>query len=226
MSFLKSLTEKRGGAALLAALVFCMLLALAGCSGGGDDSGAPEGGESVTFAAECTDADNHPTAYAMMELEGQQLVTMLEESGFTYEGSVWMNAEGNCSVVVGDANGAFDDDQVAALDKGGAGAPVTYVITMDGGYDSVEAALFGLTPMSLEDSYVVDETVAAGVAYGPSMTECLVVATSGEDNGFSVIVFNQEAVAEGLAMDVLGAEGTTIDELWVNLTGHDPSDHE
>ena len=197
--------------------------------GGGEAADSSGGGDTYgTWADECTDANGYPTAYAVMELKGWQFETMLQEMDFTFTddgtNKGWVNPDNTCAVIIGNSSGSFDDEQIAELDKGGVGTPVTYVISATKGYKSAEDALAGMTPMVVEDTFVVDDTAAACVAYGPSMTECLVVATGSADAGFAVTTFNQEAIADGLAKNLLSVDGTTIDSLWINLTGHTPSE--
>ena len=194
-----------------------------------ESSAAESAGESGgygTWAKECTDKWNTPTVYAIMELKGWQLETMLQEMGYTWnkEDSCWF--DGNTTVAVYDQDfKPLDDQQISKLDKGGTGSPVIYVINTHN-YPHCKSAYTGLASgvMVSEDSEFTDDfSVGFGVVYGPSMKECLVELVN-DEAGVSAIIFNKDALKAGIFDKAAGGTyGTTPEEVFKSLTGRAPA---
>lgn len=187
---------------------------------------AGESGGYGTWAKECTDKWNTPTVYAIMELKGWQLETMLQEMGYTWnkEDSCWF--DGNTTVTVYDQNfNPLSDQEIAKLDKGGTGSAVIYVINTHN-YPHCKSAYTGLASgvMVSEDSEFTDDfAVGFGVVYGPSMKECLVELTN-DEAGVSAIIFNGDSLKAGVFDRAAGGSyGSTPDEVFESLAGRAPA---
>lgn len=142
----------------------------------------------------------------------------LEQSGYSWVAgaSAWMTKEG-AIVEVQDANGPMSDKKLAKLKKGAAGTPAVFVV-MTNGYDNPQDALQGMSAdVTVNDTitYDDDSDITFARISGSSGSEMLVVVTrtSGEQQTF--LVFNDDAISNGLFTTIVGtAAGNTIDEIW------------
>ena len=188
---------------------------------------AGEAGETYgSWAAECMDKWNDPTVYAIAELKGWQLETLLQEKGYTWnhEDSCWF--DGKTAVTVYDETlTPLDDDAISKLDKGGVGASgVLYRITTPNYPVCSSAYQDMVSKVMVSEDVVYDDnlTVAIGVCYGPSMRRYLVEIVN-EDTGVSAFVFTEEAIKKGVITAIMGDDlGTSIDEVFKAITGRTP----
>ncbi|MBQ9002065.1 MAG: hypothetical protein IJ087_09445, partial [Eggerthellaceae bacterium] len=194
-------------------------------SGGTASSGSASASASSsaafdTWAAECTDKWNTPTGYAISELKGWQLETLLQQLGYRWNSSQSAWADGSTSLYVMDKNTQpLDDDEIAALDKGGAGTPVLFRI-VTANYPAVKSAYSGLIGdvMVSEDSEFLDN-MGFGIAYGPSMKRFLVYVTE-QGSDIELYLFNEDAVAAGMFDRITGdSYGSTVKEAFNNVVG-------
>ena len=201
-------------------------------SGSGSGFGTPAaptdytGGEAFdTWATECTSTGDQPTLYALTELKGWQMETMLQKLGYQWYPDInsWVRESDGSYYGMVDSQGVLNDVQIAKGDKGGAGLNAYHVLTVKG-FKSAREALSQMSQVTLEDAmFSEDDQSAAAVVYGPSMSEYLVIAQPSEIDGadyYALIMFPQEAIASGLFNDFAGSNaGTTIPEVWKTLTG-------
>ena len=128
--------------------------------------------------------------------------------------SAWMTQSG-AIVEVQDADGPMSDKKLAKLKKGAAGTPAVFVI-MTNGYGSPQDALQGMSSgVTVNDTVAYDDDITFARISGSSGSEMLVVVTrtSGEQQTF--LVFNNDAISNGLFTKIVGtATGNTIDEIW------------
>ena len=173
-----------------------------------------------TWAAECTDKWNTPTGYAISELKGWQLETLLQQLGYRWNSSQSGWTDGTTSLYVMDkGTQPLDDNEIAALDKGGAGTPALFrVVTAN--YPAVKSAYSGLVSdvMVSEDSEFLDN-MGFGIAYGPSMKRFLVYVTE-QSGDIELYLFNEDAVAAGMFDRITGnSYGSTVKEAFNNVVG-------
>ena len=197
-----------------------------------DEMGSPAapsdytGGEAFdTWAAECTANGDQPTLYALTELKGWQLETMLQKLGYQWYPDVntWVReSDGTYYGMIGTGS-ILTDEQIAKGDLGGAGLDAYHVLVVKG-FSSARDALNQMGQVVVEDATFTDDgTSALAVVHGPSMSEYLVMVQPSEDDGqdyYSFIMFPQETVASGQFSTFVGSDmGTTIPEVWQNITG-------
>lgn len=252
---MKSKQDWRGIRAVFAfvlSLVCCSVL-LAGCSQStdtevpakeeaaqgdasqkeGDNSDAQEtpveedesADEAIDWPRECLDRHGDITVYALTELTGEQLSTLLEEQDYAWSerNQMWVKIDGSAALAVNDAEGKLlKKDEIAALGAGGVEASVSYrLVTSE--YSSVKRAINNLARkiMACEDVEYLG-TSGVAVVSGPSEQRCLVFASKNNEV-FTVSVYSEPALAQGLFNSESGQElGTTVDEVFAALTARTP----
>lgn len=190
-----------------------------------EGEGATEDEEGVSFdnwAPECLDANGDVTVYALSELKGWQLETMMQQQEYTWSArnQLWVNKDDSVALVVLDSKGEeLSDEGIAELDRGSFEAAAGYRIVTSR-YNSVEKAFDGLVGkvMVCEDS-AFEESSGVAVVYGPSMHRSLVFLSTSDDV-ICLTMYGEEAVAAGLFNTEAGSElGKTIDETFETLVG-------
>ncbi len=180
-----------------------------------------------TWAEECMDSYNDPTVYAISELRGWQLETLLQQRGYTWHKDDLCWFDGHTTVRVFDADlYPLDDEAIGQLDRGSSDQVVLYVINTPN-YPTCSSAYEELVSnVMVSKDVVFDEnfTASFGVAYGPSMRELLVEMVT-DDAGLSVFVFPKAAIEAGL-FDVAseGEYGSTPSEVFESMSGHWPGE--
>ena len=220
------------------------LLAGAGCARGGESAPSetsateepavvasdyltyvPEGESRTTWAKECTDRHGDVTAYALSELKGWQLETLLLEQGYVWSAQdlTWIKGNGSAALLVRSSGASYlGDEQIAKLDHGALEAVAYRVVTSE--YSNTKRAFDALAAKTLTtiDVEHADDTTVA-ITSGPMGQRMLLVLNESND----VIVLNgfgEGALAAGLLDEMAGRDiGTTIDVAFETLTGRVPA---
>lgn len=167
------------------------------------------------------DAQNNPTLYALLELNGGEFSNLLNQYGYKWDSDVvaWISPSGSLYA----ANSMDEElnwEQIAAFPQGAAGQNVLQMLFVEG-YDTPTAAFTTLaTNVVVEDMYASDDVVLA-VVYGSPMCRYLVAATStGNAGEHTLLLFTEESIASGLFEQVIGVSaGSTMDQVWQAITG-------
>ena len=185
------------------------------------------GGEAFdSWAPECLNDAKQPTLYAITELKGWQLETLLQQQGFEWfeGGNAWLRSSDDMVYYMYGPSGSLTDDEIALGDKGGVGTRALHVLEASG-FASARDALEKLGNVTTEDVYFPDgDDFGMAVVYGPSMKEYLVVVESysEEEGGYcDMFVFSDEAIEAGMFDYAYGEDGNgnSISEVWQTLTG-------
>lgn len=188
------------------------------------DTYVPEGEPRINFARECHDRRGDVTAYAVAELNGWQLQTLLLEQGYVWSAQdlTWVKDDGSAALVVRAADGTYlDDRQIAKLGLGSEEAVSYRMVTS--AYSSARRTFDALADnvLTCEDKELVDDGAVA-VASGPSGHRMLLLVHKSNDV-WVLSVFGEPAVEAGLLDEVCGQEvGTTVDEAFEALAGRAP----
>lgn len=240
-SMLMSLARSCACALLVGALSFVVLT---GCSTGQQQGSQADGENAATqtepeqsqddeeafedeasFASwpdEAVDRHDDASAYAVAELKGWQLETLLQQQRYVWSerNQMWIKEDGSAAVVVSNAQGeTLSDDDIAKLEEGAAEAEVSYRIVTSK-YSNVKRAFKGLVRdvLTCEDSEIIDGA-AIGVCTGPSGRRCMVIVGESNDTIVATVV-GEEAVKAGLLESISGKQvGTSIDSAFEAMTG-------
>lgn len=181
--------------------------------------------EAVDWPDECLDRHGDITVYAVAELTGEQLNTLLEEQDYAWSerNQIWVKIDGSAALVVNDVDGnALSKDRIAALGSGDSDEIVSYrLVTSE--YSSAKRAINNLArrTMTLEDAEYLDASGIAVVS-SPSQQRFLVFASK-DNNVYTVSVYDEHAIAKGLFNREAGQDvGSTIDEAFEALTARTP----
>lgn len=170
----------------------------------------------TTFADECLDANKGITMYSLCELKGWQLETLATQNGYkvvSNDTSMKLyRASDGAAIVAANSSGALSESAFQALDKGASGSAVEYIVLAPY-YDSLDSSLNSMFNCVKEDSQYFSDGSYGAVVYGPSMTSYLVFAGK-TDSGVTYMFYNKTALANGMV-----SYGSTIDEVWKNMTG-------
>lgn len=189
------------------------------------EEGAQDEASFASWADEATDRHGDATAYAVAELKGWQLETLLQQQGYAWSerNQMWTKEDGSAAVVVLDKEGkTVSDDDIAELEEGASEATVSYRI-VSSGYSNAKRAFEGLASnvLDCEDFEIVEDS-AVGVLSGPSEKRCLVIVSKSNDV-FVATVMSEGAVASGLLEGLVGQPmGETIDEAFELMAGRAP----
>lgn len=179
-------------------------------SAGGDSASAGEASEFDTWGENCTDDRGNVTVEALLELKGWQLQTLLSQRGFTWNDQRTRYEDGQGRVVLagfyakgGDVN-LLPEKWVGQLEKGAAGQPVAYYITLDGYLDgntdesmALMRAVSGSGGLSCEDYFFYNGMLYA-LVYNYTLTRYMVVAAVNDDGTIGVTLFNDEVAKAGV----------------------------
>ena len=178
---------------------------------------------------ECLSSHNEPTGYAISELKGWQLETMLQKQGFTWDDNAkaWKKG-GYCTFQVCNPDRTpLTDDEIAKLDKGSMANNVVYTITTSR-YDSMGDAYSALVSQVMmdEDKDLSGKSMVFGVANGPSMQRFFITGTNYSDSKeVTLAFFSEPAIENGVfdtwmtSMGVSGPFGSTAPELFQHYAG-------
>lgn len=191
----------------------------------GAEGDGEEGAVEMDFPDECLDRHGDVTAYAVVELTGEQLGALLEQSNYEWSerSQLWVKMDGSSALVVYDVAGSpLSRDAIAKLQMGAIEQAVSYRL-VSGGYSSAKRALDGLACRVL-DTVDVEYLDEGGVAVltTPSQQRCLAFVCKSND-AYTVSVYSELAVANGLFSREARQElGTSVDEVFEVLTGRLP----
>ncbi len=182
--------------------------------------------EAIVWPDECLDRHGDATVYAVTELTGEQLCSLLEGSDYEWSerNRLWVKMDGSSALAVRDKDGEpLKNDKIAELNLGAIEGATSYRLVTSR-YSTAKKVVNSLVRdvMTLEDvEYLEDGGVA--VATGPSGQRCLVFVTKASDV-FTANVYSELAVAAGLFNQDAGQDlGATIDEVFEALTGRMPA---
>lgn len=185
----------------------------------------PEGETLAAFDDACLDRHGDITVFALCEMRGWELETLLQQQGYVWSAQdlTWVKGDGSVALIVRGADQSYlADDQISTLSYG-AEEGVSYRMVTSA-YSTPRRAVNALVAnvMTCEDVERTDESAVA-VAYGPSMRRVLVFANRSNDV-IVLSVFGEEALAAGLLDEIAGQElGSTIDEAFASLAGRTPA---
>ena len=188
-------------------------------SGGDAEKPSSEGTGAYDFEDTCIDEHGNITLYALTELKGWELATLLDQQGYVWNEDIrtWMRPDDGASYAALKKSGEYTiDDYNAANEKGG--GILAFGFSNVAGYKDSQAALAGNAQCVVEDSYFVGDDGVA-VIYGPSMKEYLVIISKSSESTHQFMVVSQEAISSGYLDGVIGeAVGGTLQDVWTNLT--------
>lgn len=189
---------------------------------GGSEEPSSEGTGAYDFEDTCIDEHGNITLYALTELKGWELATLLDQQGYVWNEDIrtWMRPDDGASYAALKKSGEYTiDDYNAANEKGG--GILAFGFSNVAGYKDSQAALAGNAQCVVEDSYFVGDDGVA-VIYGPSMKEYLVIISKSSESTHQFMVVSQEAISSGYLDGVIGeAVGGTLQDVWTNLTGEE-----
>lgn len=180
---------------------------------------------SSEFAAECVDEHGNITLYALTELTGVQLETLLTQQGYVWnEKNNWVRETDGADFASVDEENVVSRDAYAQMTEKGDAIRIL-AMNMVAGYESPEAALRGNAKCSVEDSFF-DGDAGIAIFHGPSMKEYFAIITPSGENLATILVFSEESLSSGLADKYLGTEvGHSLQEAWKNATGKEGYGH-
>ena len=160
----------------------------------------------------------NPTLYSVLELNGSDMVDLLEYYNFKWDGFYggWYASDGSL-YKVSDAAGELSASEVKALPQGAAGKPVTIALWVEG-YSSATKAFDELTSdVVVEKRYDVDDGCFA-IVHGSQPARYLVVASDSDDGEQFFLLVTEAAISSGYFADIAEIDaGSTLDEVWSNI---------
>ena len=179
------------------------------------------------FVDECTDKYGNVTLYALTELKGWQLETLLDQQGYRWDESQygWIRASDGANYSAWKETGVYTRETYDQMNEKG-GAIVCIGLNVVAGYNSPQEALNGAARCVVEDSYFDDNNGGIAVFYGPSMKEYLAIINMNDEGKVLFMTFSKEAVATGVFDQVVGEQvGDSFDDIWKAVTGKDHYGH-
>jgi len=220
----KSPVAKIAIAAVALALAGFLLFWAFGRNNPGGGGGPVIGGGSEA-GYELVDAEGNPTLYSVLELNGADLVSAIENEGFAWEDERkwWLSSDGNDAFYVSSNNQyEFLRPEIVDLDVNGGSDSCVYVIVVDDrDYRNGKDAFNKLCNIEVVDVEWFEDDLGIAVVKSPSGTVNLVLIDVNEDIGLYVLdVFNERAVSSGLFEEFVGEGfGRSIEEIWNNVAG-------
>ena len=193
-----------------------------------EPAATPESASSDTeqgfdFVDECTDEHENISLYALTELKGWQVATLLDQQQYEWNDQdlTWVRPMDGAAFTAFKETGPYTIDTYNEMnEKGGAIAAVG--ISIVAGYPDSKAALTGNAQCVVEDSYFGNDGSGIAIFYGPSMKEYLVLITPNSESTTQFMIFSKEAVGSGMADEALGATtGGSFKAMWKMVTGED-----
>ena len=178
------------------------------------------------FVDECTDEHGNITLYALTELKGWQVATLLDQQEYEWQeaNSMWVRPMDGATFSAVKETGVYTIDTYNEMnEKGGAIAAIG--LNVVAGYKDSQAALKGNAKCVVEDSYF-DGNDGIAIFYGPSMKEYLAIISQYTESTTLFMIFSQEAVGSGMADEYLGTQvGGSFKDVWKSITGKDSYGH-
>ena len=178
---------------------------------------APTGNENFDFADECIDEHGNITLYALTELKGWQVATLLDQQQYTWEyemDNTWTREFDGAAFRAIKETGAYTLDTYNEMNEKG-GCIAAYAYSVVAGYPDAKAALSGNAKCVIEQSWFDEDGSGIAIVYGPSMKEYFVVITPYTESTALFTIFSKEAVGSGMADEILQMEtGGSFDALW------------
>ena len=178
------------------------------------------------FVDECTDEHGNITLYALTELKGWQLETLLDQQGYEWDEDKlsWTRRVDGASFSAYKETGTYKRETYDQMNEKG-GAIVAVGFNVVAGYEDPQAALSGNAKCVIEDSFF-DGGDGIAIFYGPSMKEYLAIISKYSESTSQIMIFSQEAVGSGMADEMLGTPvGGTFRDVWRSVTGKDSYGH-
>lgn len=175
------------------------------------------------FVDECIDEHGNISLYALTELKGWQVATLLDQQGYQWSDSnaAWTRPEDGAAFAAVKETGPYTIDTYNEMNEKG-GAIVAISTSVVAGYKDPQAALAGNAQCVVEDSYFDSDGSGIAIFYGPSMKEYLAIISPNSESTASFLIFSQEAVASGMADEALGVTtGGSFQAIWKSVTGED-----
>lgn len=198
-----------------------------GGSGGSNTSSGSGGSSSgFDFVDDCIDEHGNITLYALTDLKGWQLQTLLDQQGYEWNGKTcaWVRPEDGASFFAYKETGVFTESDYAAANEAG-GAIVAVGSNIVAGYKDAEAAYRSNVKCVTVDSYFANGEGLV-IFYGPSMKEYLAFVTPYTESTMQILIFSQEAVGSGMLDEISGQQyGGSFKEVWKTVTGRDSYGH-
>ena len=196
------------------------------------DSAGESAGESANeatsfdFVDECADEHGNITLYALTELKGWQVATLLDQLGYEWsdEKTSWVRKSDSAEFTAYKETGFYTLDTYNEMNqKGGAIAAIGYNVVA--GYDNPSDALSGIAKCVVEDSFF-DGGNGVAVFYGPSMEEYFAIISQLPDDTVRFTIFSKPAVATGMLDQQMGTQvGDAFDDAWKYFTGKQSYGH-
>ena len=196
-------------------------------AGEAEEETANEAAVGFDFVDECTDKYGNVTLYALTELKGWQLETLLDQQGYRWDESQysWIRASDGANYSAWKETGVYTRETYDQMNEKG-GAIVCIGLNVVAGYNSAQEALKGAARCVVEDSYFDDNNGGIAVFYGPSMKEYLAIINMNDEGKVLFMTFSKEAVATGVFDQVVGEQvGDSFDDIWKAVTGKDHYGH-
>lgn len=191
-----------------------------------DSLGVAYDEESETYNSKCVDANDNVTAYAIIELNGSELSSLLDDQSYFWyqetdtEDQYYVRYSDKAAVAVYDQNlTTYDEATFSSMDV----APnrgATLVIDSVGGYYSSDEALSGACQLSNVEDPIVDseEDVTWALVADSAGNHYLILVGAHGDGTYDLIIFNDESVSSGLFESMTDVSGySSVDELWAVL---------
>lgn len=188
---------------------------------------AYEAAPGFDFVDECTDKYGNVTLYALTELKGWQLETLLDQQGYKWNEDQysWIRASDGASFAAWKETGVYTRETYDQMNEKG-GAIVCIGLNIVAGYNSPQEALKGVARCVVEDSYFDSDNGGIAIFYGPSMKEYLAIINMNDENKVLFMTFSKEAVGTGVFDEVVGEQvGGTFEDVWKAVTGEDHYGH-
>lgn len=166
------------------------------------------------------DVNKVPTIRALVEAEGWQLETLMQQQGWVFDESLeWLLDPLDAGLSVTGVQGRYDDAAIAELPAGGGQNPAVYLLTLPAkAYETAEAAFSEVAQVSIEQQQWFND-MGIAVVVAPSQVKYFVLCVPDADGSYhSIMVFNVAALESGLFNQLAGASyGTTPNEVFNNM---------
>lgn len=189
-------------------------------SSSGLSSASSASGSSAPSGAVYYDEMGNPTLYSLIELSGSDVQALLKANGFGWydEITAWLKNNGAVFQVV-NRNGNVARGDIDKLGIGASGAPVAYVLSVEG-YASPQQALTTLANGVVVDARHESNGASFAVIHGTSGEKYLVLVTGTGDNEQTVLVYGEAAIKDGLFRDTIGIDvGSSVTDAWGIVAG-------
>ncbi len=165
----------------------------------------------------CVDERGHVVLGALVELDGKQLLGILDNNGYRYEDgdgeSGWVHADGSSRLMISVKDvGYLDAARLASLPRGGGVRPVTYELILRG-YGSTASALDAMGNMDVEQRRDIAINASVLTLATDAGDRYLCRGSLDEDGVITLLLCNDAAISSG----ALVRYGTSIDAVYQNL---------